>query len=181
VHALYAPTVNSYRRTTSGEFSGNGLSWGYDSRMVSCRVLSEGDDTRLEGRVPGADVDPYLAIAALLASARDGLVERVEPVEPLMGEDYARPVPPLPSTLGEAVDRFRGDPFTTDAFGKDVVAHYAEAGGWEWDQFLAPAAVSEWSDAATSTSSDRPSLGRARPRAGRTRPPHRRPRRTATA
>ena len=67
---FYAPTVNSYRRTTSGEFSGNGLSWGFDSRMVSCRVLTESpESTRLEWRVPGADVDPYLAIAALLASA----------------------------------------------------------------------------------------------------------------
>ncbi|MGZ6543847.1 MAG: glutamine synthetase family protein, partial [Actinomycetota bacterium] len=67
---LYAPTVNSYRRTTGGEFSGNGRSWGYDSRMVSCRVLAEGpSSTRLEWRVPGADVNPYLAIAGLLASA----------------------------------------------------------------------------------------------------------------
>jgi glutamine synthetase len=141
---LYAPTVNSYRRTASGEFSGYGVSWGFDSRMVSCRVLPEGVDTRLEWRVPGADVDPYLAIAALLASAREGIAEARDPGEPLMGEDYARPVPPLPRTLGEAVAAFRDDAFTAETFGKDVVAHYAEAGRWEWERFLAPDAVTEW-------------------------------------
>ena len=142
---FYAPTVNSYRRTTSGEFSGNGLSWGLDSRMVSCRVLTESpESTRLEWRVPGADVDPYLAIAALLASAGDGIETEAEPGEPLMGGDYERAVAPLPATLGEAVERLRDGAFASEAFGKDVVAHYAEAGRWEWAQFLSPGAVGEW-------------------------------------
>jgi glutamine synthetase len=140
----YAPTVNSYRRTGSGEFSGYGVSWGFDSRMVSCRVLPEGEDTRLEWRVPGADVDPYLAIAALVASARDGLEQGTDPGDPLSGEDYAKPVPPLPATLGEAVRAFGQDAFALRAFGDDVVAHYAEAGRWEWERFLAPEAVTEW-------------------------------------
>jgi glutamine synthetase len=90
----YAPTVNSYRRTTSGEFSGHGLSWGYDSRMVSCRVLAEGpDSTRLDWRVPGADVTPYLAIAAVLASAADGIWTGADPGEPMMGEHFEDPAP----------------------------------------------------------------------------------------
>jgi glutamine synthetase len=142
---LYAPTVNSYRRTTSGEFSGNGVSWGFDSRMVSCRVLVEGpDSTRLEWRVAGADANPYLAIAALLASAADGIATGADPGEPLAGHDFERPVPPLPVTLGEAVARFRDGAFAPDVLGKEVVAHYAEAGRWEWEQFLAPGAVTEW-------------------------------------
>jgi glutamine synthetase len=141
----YAPTVNSYRRTTSGEFSGNGLSWGYDSRMVSCRVLAESPaSTRLEWRVPGADVNPYLAIAALLASAGDGIGAGTHPGDPLVGQDYTRPVPRLPSTLGDAVEAFRDSVFTAKAFDDDVVAHYAEAGRWEWERFLEPAAVTEW-------------------------------------
>lgn len=145
VMLLYAPTVNSYRRTTSGEFSGNGASWGWDSRMVSCRVLAGSDDeTRLEWRVPGADVNPYLAIAALLASARDGIANGTDPGEPLVGEAYADPVPALPATLGEAVDAFRASAFAKDVFGEAVVAHYAEAGRWEWERFLAPDAVTEW-------------------------------------
>jgi glutamine synthetase len=142
---LYAPTVNSYRRTTSGEFSGNGVSWGFDSRMVSCRVLVESaESTRLEWRVPGADVDPYLAIAAVLASAADGIARGADPGEPLEGHGWEREVPPLPATLGEAVAAFRDGAFVAEAFGKDVVAHYAEAGRWEWQQFLAPGAVTEW-------------------------------------
>jgi glutamine synthetase len=142
---FYAPTVNSYRRTQSGEFSGNGVSWGFDSRMVSCRVLPEGEDgTRLEWRVPGADVDPYLAIAAVLASARSGLDDEADPGHPLEGWAFDREVPSLPATLGEAVIAFRDSAFVADAFGKDVAAHYAEAGRWEWAQFLAPASVTEW-------------------------------------
>jgi glutamine synthetase len=94
--------------------------------------------------VPGADVDPYLAIAALLASARDGIETEAEPGEPLMGSDYERPVAPLPATLGEAVEGFRDGAFAPESFGKDVVAHYAEAGRWEWEQFLSPTAVGEW-------------------------------------
>ena len=142
---FYGPTVNSYRRTTSGEFSGNGVSWGYDSRMVSCRVLSEGPaSTRLEWRVPGADVNPYLAIAGLLASAADGIWTGADPGEPIVGEHFEDPVPPLPATLGESVARFRDSAFARSAFGADVVDHYAEAGRWEWERFLSPEAVTEW-------------------------------------
>ncbi|MGZ8652893.1 MAG: glutamine synthetase family protein, partial [Actinomycetota bacterium] len=142
---FYAPTVNSYRRTTSGEFSGNGLSWGYDSRMVSCRVLVEGPgSTRLEWRIPGADVNPYLAIAGLLASAADGIWTGADPGEPLVGEHYEDPVPPLPATLGESVATFRDSAFAKSALGAEVVDHYTEAGRWEWETFLAPDAVTEW-------------------------------------
>ncbi|MGH2539997.1 MAG: glutamine synthetase family protein [Actinomycetota bacterium] len=141
----YAPTVNSYRRITGGEFSGNGLSWGYDSRMVSCRVLvEEPSSTRLEWRVPGADVDPYLAIAGLLASARDGITDGTDPGEPLVGDDWERDVTPLPEHLGDAVAGFRDSTWTTETFGADVVAHYAEAGRWEWGRFLAADVVTEW-------------------------------------
>jgi glutamine synthetase len=141
----YAPTVNSYRRTRAEEFSGHGRSWGYDSRMVSCRVLVESPaSTRLEWRVPGADVNPYLAIAALLASVVDGIDRGADPGEPLVGAGFDREVAPLPGTLGEAVERFRDSAFAAEVLGKDVVAHYAEAGRWEWEQFLGPGAVGEW-------------------------------------
>jgi glutamine synthetase len=142
---LYAPTVNSYRRMAGAEFSGNGRSWGWDSRMVSCRVLAESPtSTRLEWRAPGADVNPYLGIAALLASVRDGLASDADPGPPLAGEHWEEPMPPFPPTLGAAVDAFRGSAFAAEAFGHDVVAHYAEAGRWEWGRFLAADAVGEW-------------------------------------
>lgn len=142
---LYAPTVNSYRRTTGREFSGNGASWGFDSRMVSLRVLLDPPaSTRMEWRVAGADVNPYLAVAALLASAADGISSNADPGEPLVGLDWEQPVPALPATLAEAVAAFRDSAFAAEALGKDVVAHYAEAGRWEWERFLEPAAVTEW-------------------------------------
>jgi glutamine synthetase len=141
----YAPTVNSYRRIAGGEFSGNGLSWGYDSRMVSCRVLVESpDSTRLEWRVPGADVNPYLAIAGLLAAARDGITEGTDPGEPLVGEDWEREVPALPAHLGEAARAFGASEWAVETFGAAVVAHYAEAGRWEWERFLSADVVTEW-------------------------------------
>ena len=141
----YAPTVNSYRRIAGGEFSGNGLSWGYDSRMVSCRVLVESpESTRLEWRVPGADVNPYLAIAGLLASARDGIAEDTDPGDPLVGDDWEREVPALPAHLGESTAAFRGSEWAAGTFGAEVVAHYAEAGRWEWERFLAADVVTEW-------------------------------------
>ncbi len=141
----YAPTINSYRRVAGGEFSGNGLSWGYDSRMVSCRVLTDAPESaRLEWRVPGADVNPYLAMAALLASARDGIATGTDPGDPLEGADWQRNVPPLPAHLGDAVAAFRDSPWATETFGTEVVAHYAEAGRWEWERFLAADVITEW-------------------------------------
>ncbi|CAN5767945.1 glutamine synthetase family protein [soil metagenome] len=140
-----APTINSYRRIAGGEFSGNGVSWGYDSRMVSCRVLAEAPDSaRLEWRVPGADVNPYLAIAGVLASARDGIATGADPGEPLSGEGWQRDVPPLPAHLGEATTVFGESDWAKATFGEDVVAHYAEAGRWEWERFLASDVVTEW-------------------------------------
>lgn len=141
----YAPTVNSYRRVAGQEFSGNGLSWGYDSRMVSCRVLVEDErSTRLEWRVPGADVNPYLAIAGLLASARDGMTTDAAPGDPLVGDDWQAEVAPLPSHLGMATAAFRDSAWARAAFGDAVVDHYAEAGRWEWERFLATDVVTEW-------------------------------------
>jgi glutamine synthetase len=112
--------------------------------MVSVRVLPEGEAARLEWRVPGADVNPYLAIAGLLASAGDGIAKATEPGEPLMGWDFEKEVPPLPATLDEAVATLRDGGFAAEALGKDVVAHYAEAGRWEWERFISAEAVTEW-------------------------------------
>jgi glutamine synthetase len=94
--------------------------------------------------VPGADVNPYLAIAALLASARDGIAVAADPGAPLMGEDWERPVTPLPATLGDAVEAFKGSAFAQETLGKEVGAHYAVAGAWEWERFFAADAVTEW-------------------------------------
>jgi glutamine synthetase len=122
---FYAPTVNSYRRTASDDFAGRGHTWGFDNRTVSCRVVGEAPSAiRLEYRVPGADVNPYLAISALLASVVDGLENETDPGPPLEGSGYQRDVEPLPSSLPAATDRFAASPFTVESFGADVVEHY---------------------------------------------------------
>jgi len=93
----YAPSINSYRRTTSRDFAGNGLTWGFDNRTVTTRVLTGAPlATRLEFRLPGADVNPYLALAGLLASVIDGIDQR-------FGLERGKPFPekkPCAQSLG---------------------------------------------------------------------------------
>jgi glutamine synthetase len=142
VALLYAPNVNSYRRVHAPDFAGFGRSWGFDNRTTSFRVLGSGADRRLESRLPGADANPYLAIAALLATALDGIETGADPGPPVQGNAYEEDVVPLPRHLGDAVDAFRASAFARARFGGDVVDHYAAAGAAEWGQFLA--AVTDW-------------------------------------
>ena len=94
----YAPTINSYRRTNSQDFAGNGLTWGFDNRTVTTRVLAGAPAaTRLEFRLPGADVNPYLALAGLLASVGDGIEQQTDPGPPRRAtrtRAQDRPCPP---------------------------------------------------------------------------------------
>jgi glutamine synthetase len=139
----YAPTVNSYRRTNSQDFAGNGLTWGFDNRTVTVRVLSGAPPaSRLEFRLPGADVNPYLALAGLLASVSDGINQRTDPGPPQAGDAYASSSPVLPTTLIDAAEAFSRSAFTAAAFGKDVVSHYHALAQFEWDEFLH--SVTDW-------------------------------------
>lgn len=140
---FYAPTVNSYRRTGSQDFAGNGLTWGFDNRTTTCRVLTGAPSaTRLEFRLPGADVNPYLAMAGLLASARAGIADGADPGPAYVGDAYAEQREPLPATLAEAADRLRTSGFATSVLGKDVVEHYHALARHEWHEFLR--AVTDW-------------------------------------
>jgi glutamine synthetase len=141
--AWYAPTVNAYRRTSSSEFAGHGLSWGWDNRTVSCRVLGDSPaSTRLEWRVPGADVNPYLAVAGVVASVRDGIARRLDPGQPFEGDAYQAEVVRFPEHLGLAAEAFVASAFNVEVFGPDVVEHYGLTARYEWAQFLA--AVTDW-------------------------------------
>jgi glutamine synthetase len=139
---FFAPTVNAYRRVHATDFAGWGRSWGFDNRTTSFRVIGAGANRRIESRLPGADANPYLATAALLAAARVGIGEQREPGPPVHGNAYDEDVAPLPRHLGEAVDAFDASTFTRAEFGDDVVDHYVAAGRAEWDRFLA--AVTDW-------------------------------------
>lgn len=141
---FYAPTVNAYKRTASDEFAGRGKTWGYDNRTVSLRVVGATDSsTRLEWRVPGADVNPYLAFSALLASAVDGMDSGTDPGAPVVDNAYDRTdLELLPADLGSAVRRFETSAFVEKALGRDVAAHYSELGRFEWAEFLRQ--VTDW-------------------------------------
>jgi glutamine synthetase len=139
----YAPSINSYRRTTSRDFAGNGLTWGFDNRTVTTRVLTgEPLATRLEFRLPGADVNPYLALAALLASLMDGIDERRDPGPPSSGDAYAEGNSDLPATLLDAAEAFLRSAFAIRTFGMDVVKHFHAHAEFEWREFMH--SVTDW-------------------------------------
>lgn len=136
--AYYAPTVNAYRRTTSQDFAGNDLTWGFDNRTTSVRVLTgSAHATRLEFRLPGADVNPYLALAGLLWSMSDGIASKRDAGPADEGDAYATAgaVSPLPTTLGEAAERLLASDFAATTLGGDVVRHYHAVARHEWQQF----------------------------------------------
>jgi glutamine synthetase len=140
----YAPTINSYRRTSRDELvAGSGCTWGYDNRTVSVRTVGDGPDAlRLEFRLPGADHNPYLSFAGMLASIAEGLERRTDPGPPRSGNAYQQDRPPLPSDLAKAAALFRSSETARRWLGDQVVDHYANVADHEWDQFMA--AVSDW-------------------------------------
>jgi glutamine synthetase len=141
---FYAPTVNSMRRIISTDFAGNGLTWGFDNRTTTCRLIAGAPQAnRLEMRLPGADVNPYLASAAVLASMRDGMTRQTDPGEPSMGNAYdEHHAAELPMTLWDAAAEFDRSEYVATTLGKDVAGHFASVARNEWMQFLR--SVSDW-------------------------------------
>lgn len=139
----YAPTVNSYKRYRDGSWAPTRLAWSRDNRTAGFRVVGAGESLRIECRIPGADANPYLAYAAVLASGLHGIANRTEPPEPFDGDVYgASDIPALPRTLADATERFATSTFARQAFGDDVVDHYAHFFRLEVDAF--DAAVTDW-------------------------------------
>jgi glutamine synthetase len=125
VMVFYAPTINSYKRYVDASWAPTRLAWSYDNRTAGFRVVGEGQSLRIECRIPGADCNPYLALAASLASGIDGIANRIEPPECFVGDIYAaKNLPRVPYTLSEATERFAGSDFAKRVFGEDVVEHY---------------------------------------------------------
>jgi glutamine synthetase len=126
VMPLYAPTINSYKRFVDASWAPTRLAWSYDNRTAGFRVVGEGNGLRIECRIAGADANPYLALAAALASGLDGIQNKIEPPELFVGDVYqARNLPRVPYTLAQATDTFERSEFAKRAFGADVVEHYA--------------------------------------------------------
>jgi glutamine synthetase len=119
-----APTVNSYKRYVASSWAPTTLAWGYDNRTCGFRVVGHGSGARIETRIPGADVNAYLAFAALLAAGLQGIEEGLEPPAMFEGNAYESDVPRFPSTLREAISELEGGTIARGAFGDEVVDHY---------------------------------------------------------
>ena len=136
---LLNPTVNSYKRLVPGYFAPVNVSWGIENRSCALRVI---EGSRIECRRPGADANPYLALAALVASATDGLERNLEPPEPFVGDASAAELQPLPNSLESALRAFEQDTVLRTALGEEFSEYYMVSRAWElkaWQQ-----AVSDW-------------------------------------
>ena len=130
---LLNPTINSYKRLVLGWFAPINATWGYDNRSCAVRAIRSDRPElwRFECRRPGADANPYLAIAAIGASAADGIRNGAGPPEPVMGDAYAAALPELPSSLESALHAFETDDVLREALGKDFGDYYATSRRWE--------------------------------------------------
>jgi glutamine synthetase len=139
---LYAPHVNSYKRFAPGSFAPTAIAWGKDNRTCSLRVVGHGQGLRVENRLPGADVNPYLALSALIAAGLHGIDNEL-PLEPVFeGDAYKSDKPRVPRNIYEARDAFAGSAVVADAFGGDVVDHYVNRAEVEIAAFQS--AVTDW-------------------------------------
>ncbi len=138
-----APNVNSYKRYAEGSFAPTAVAWAEDNRTCSLRVVGHGPALRFENRAGGSDLNPYLALSAIIAAGLHGVENGLELEPPYRGNAYkASDKPRLPATLRDARDLFAGSAVARDAFGEEVVAHYVHAADVELDAFNA--AVTDW-------------------------------------
>ena len=121
---FFAPTVNSYKRYAPGSWAPTTLAWGNDNRTCGFRVVGHGAARRVETRIPGGDVNPYLAFAAMIASGLHGIERELEAPPPLQGNAYESDADRFPSTIREAIAALEGGTVARAAFGDQVVDHY---------------------------------------------------------
>lgn len=137
-----APNINSYKRFVEGSFAPTAVAWGLDNRTCALRVVGHGRSLRVENRVPGGDVNQYLAVAALIAGGLYGVEHELE-LEPIFeGNAYVSDAPRIPSSLREAAALFQGSEIAIEAFGEDVVAHYLNNARIEQSAY--DAAITDW-------------------------------------
>ncbi|MFF9606601.1 glutamine synthetase family protein [Streptomyces sp. NPDC014684] len=139
---LYAPNINSYKRFQPGSFAPTAVAWGHDNRTCALRVVGHGRSLRFENRLPGGDVNPYLAVAGLVAAGLHGVEQRLELPEPCPGNAYTADYEHVPTTLREAAELWENSPLAKAAFGDEVVAHYRNMARVELAAF--DAAVTDW-------------------------------------
>jgi glutamine synthetase len=139
---FFAPQVNSYKRFVDGSFAPTAVAWGEDNRTCSLRAVGHGEALRFENRLPGADVNPYLALAAMIAAGLHGVDNELELEPAFEGNAYESDKPRVPQTLWAARDLFAGSAVAREAFGREVVDHYLNRARVELTAH--EAAVTDW-------------------------------------
>lgn len=139
---LYAPNINSYKRFRPGSFAPTAVAWGPDNRTCALRVIGRGPGHRLENRLPGGDVNPYLAVAGMIAAGLHGIDQELELPPACDGNAYDSGAERVPATLREAAEAWSASSLAQDAFGAEVVEHYAHMARVEQDAF--DTAVTDW-------------------------------------
>jgi glutamine synthetase len=143
VMVLLAPTVNSYKRYVDASWAPTRLAWSVDNRTAGFRVVGRDQSLRVECRIPGADCNPYLALAGILAAGLDGIANRTEPPQRFVGDVYAaRDLPHVPRTLRDATEAFTASEFAKAALGEEVVEHYTHF--FRTEQAAFDGAVTDW-------------------------------------
>lgn len=144
--AIYLPTINSYKRVEGGQWAGSSATWGLDNRTVAVRSIpSAGPAARLENRVPGADANPYLVLAANIASGLSGIEQSMVPPAPVVGNAYEQGSDEslrLPSTLEKATEVFAESALAKEYFGEEFVEHFTQTRAWEIHKFAT--SVTDW-------------------------------------
>jgi len=139
---MFLPTVNSYKRTVPGTWAPTNVTWGLDNRTTALRAIPAGSKaTRVELRLPGADSNPYLALAASLASGLHGIEKKLA-LSTATANAYTARAPALPASLEEAAALFRASDAAQEYFGADFVEHFAATRQWEVREFRR--AVTDW-------------------------------------
>jgi len=139
---LFAPNINSYKRYAVGSFAPTTVAWGRDNRTCSLRVVGHGPSLRVENRIAGGDVNPYLAIAAMISAGLHGIDNELELEDEFSGNAYDTDKPQIPTSLNEARDLFAASDAAREAFGEEVVEHYLNMARVEIEAF--GAAVTDW-------------------------------------
>ena len=143
VMPFLAPTVNSYKRYLEASWAPTNIAWSFDNRAAGFRIVGSGPSLRIECRIPGADVNPYLVYTAALAAGIDGIDNEVEPPEMFTGDVYAaQGLDRVPGTLTAAIPAFAESEFVREAIGVDAQEHYAHFFSVEAAAY--DAAVTDW-------------------------------------
>jgi glutamine synthetase len=139
---LFAPNINSYKRYVPGSFAPTAIRWGRDNRTCALRLVGHGQSLRLENRVPGGDVNPYLAVAGIIAAGLDGINRKLKLEDAFQGNAYDSDSERVPSTMLQGQKNWSESAWVKSVFGAEVQGHYTNMAQVELDAY--GKAVTDW-------------------------------------